>query len=242
MSQEVLRMAILNSHELPQPPDGKTGWPWIDDIQRYEFDVKAEWPLVSIVTPSLNQGQFLEQTIRSVLLQGYPNLEYLILDGGSTDTSIDIINKYSQWITYWISEKDQGQSDAINKGFSRAKGEFVAWLNSDDVLLPGCIRAIIETFRKNPSAGMVFGDVEVINEQGSHIGKFEPVNFSFEDLLSFRQIIPQQAAFFQKNVAFSVGLLNTDLDYAMDHDFFIKNRLFISYCTSSGYCCPVSII
>ena len=207
---------------MPQPQDGKFGWPWIDNRQSFEFDPNIEWPLLSIVTPSLNQGQFLEETIRSVLLQGYPNLEFMIMDGGSTDNSVDIIKKYSPWISYWVSERDQGQSDAINRGFSMAKGEFVAWLNSDDVFLPGCIRKILDTFRNIPTAGMVFGDVEVINENGNRIGKFEPVDYCFDDLLSFRQIIPQQAAFFRKEVAFSVGLLNTDLDYAMDHDFFIK--------------------
>src|SRR5436190_18724174 len=119
--------------EIPPPPPGKTGWPWNEETPPPEImpDDRA-LPRVSIITPSFNQGRFIEETIRSVLLQGYPNLEYIIIDGGSTDDSLEIIRKYDPWITLWVSEKDRGQSHAINKGLSKATGEILCWLNSDD--------------------------------------------------------------------------------------------------------------
>src|SRR5437588_12503482 len=116
------------SNVLP-PPSDKAGWPWTSQhlaLPRVQPNGHP-WPRISIITPSYNQGRFIEETIRSVLLQGYPNLEYLIIDGGSSDESVEIITKYSPWLAYWISEKDHGQSDAINRGFSRATGEVVAW-------------------------------------------------------------------------------------------------------------------
>ena len=129
--------------ELPKAPSGKTGWPWTEEsrrlpVLRYEGD---PWPRISVITPSFNQGEFIEETIRSVLLQDYPDLEYLILDGGSTDNSIEIIKRYSTWLTYWVSEPDSGQSDAINRGLKRASGDFCTWINSDDML---CKNALID--------------------------------------------------------------------------------------------------
>src|SRR5687767_11548136 len=119
--------------DLAAAPVGRSGWPWIcPGTARGQLVLAgSDWPRITIVTPSFNQAQFLEETIRSVLLQGYPNLEYIIIDGGSTDKSVDIIKKYEQWLAYWVSEPDRGQSDAINKGFEKATGEVFAWINSD---------------------------------------------------------------------------------------------------------------
>src|SRR5881392_2746444 len=120
--------------DLPAPPRGKTGWPWTAEAPSLPplLPNCISWPRISIVTPSFNQGQYIEETIRSVLLQGYPNLEYVIIDGGGTDNTGEIIKKYEPWITYWESEKDRGQSHALNKGFKKATGDILAWLCSDD--------------------------------------------------------------------------------------------------------------
>jgi len=134
--------------QLPPPPPGKTGWPWTAEssiLPQTKRDGKT-WPLISVVTPSYNQAAFLEATIRSVLLQGYPNLEYVIIDGGSTDDSQEIIHKYAPWLTHWTSEPDDGQYSAINHGFKYTKGEIMAWLNSDDMYLPNAFKTVGEVF------------------------------------------------------------------------------------------------
>src|SRR5437660_7841664 len=138
--------------ELPSPPVGKMGWPWTEETPPVGAGMHdaSVLPRVSIVTPSFNQGPFLEETIRSVLLQGYPDLEYIIIDGGSTDDSVEIIRKYEKWLAYWVSEKDSGQTHAINKGFARSTGEIYAYLNSDDVYLPDALHNIASFFDKQP--------------------------------------------------------------------------------------------
>jgi glycosyltransferase involved in cell wall biosynthesis len=130
--------------ELPPPPLGRTGWPWTEDCPRLPDSMPdgRPWPRISIVTPSYNQGRYIEETIRSILLQGYPNLEYIIVDGCSTDGAVDCIKKYERWLTSWVSARDDGQPDAINKGFAQASGEILQWINSDDVLQPGALQAI----------------------------------------------------------------------------------------------------
>ncbi len=120
--------------DLPSPPSNQTGWMWNEESSQLPENMPDghQLPRITIVTPSYNQGQFLEATIRSVLLQGYPNLEYIIIDGGSSDNSVEIIRKYEPWLAYWVSEKDRGQAHAINKGFAHATGSIYAYLNSDD--------------------------------------------------------------------------------------------------------------
>jgi glycosyltransferase involved in cell wall biosynthesis len=118
----------------------------------------SPWPRITVVTPSFNQAQYLEETIRSVLLQGYPNLEYLVIDGGSTDGSVEILERYAPWLDYWVSERDRGQAHAINKGFARCTGDVIGWINSDDLLLPGAFRLIGEAHRASPDA-VLLGDV-----------------------------------------------------------------------------------
>ena len=134
--------------ELPPPPPGKTGWPWTEETQPIPDTMPdgGEWPKISIVTPNYNYGQFIEETIRSVLLQGYPNLEYIVIDGGSTDDSVEIIKKYEPWLSYWVSEKDKGQSNAINKGLKMCTGQIAAYINSDDYYLIGAFNYIGKIF------------------------------------------------------------------------------------------------
>src|SRR5690242_18490340 len=122
---------------LPRPPVGKTGWPWVIDSERPQAATETAWPRWTVVIPSYNQGRYIEEAIRSVLMQGYPDLELIVMDGGSTDETLEVIRKYEPWIAHWESCRDRGQTHAINKGFQRATGEVLSFLNSDDVLLPG---------------------------------------------------------------------------------------------------------
>lgn len=134
------------SDTFPDSPQGKNGWPWTAPLSSVGplMPNGEQWPKISIVTPSYNQGEFIEETIRSILLQNYPNLEYIIIDGGSTDKSVEIIKKYEQWITYWISEKDDGQAHAINKGLENCTGDIFNWINSDDSLTDGALKIIAQ--------------------------------------------------------------------------------------------------
>lgn len=210
----------MNHTNIPLPPPGKQGWPWT--APEAGSPAGGSWPKVTVVMPSYNQEQFLEQAVRSVLLQGYPNLEFFIYDGGSTDGSVEIIRKYAPFVDYWVSERDNGQSDAINRGFQRAAGKYIAWLNSDDLYLPGCLAKLVAALESSPEAGMAYGRVEVIDSLNRKIGTFEDAGSRVEDLLFFEAIIPQQAALFRRSTVEQAGLLRVDLDYAMDHEFFIR--------------------
>jgi glycosyltransferase involved in cell wall biosynthesis len=182
----------------------------------------AELPLVSIVTPSFNQGRFLEDTIRSVLEQDYPRIEYLIFDGGSTDDSVEIIQRYSDHISYWVSEPDKGQTDAINKGFARAKGDILAWLNSDDVYRPSAVTEIVAYLQSHPEIGMVYGDAEYINSDGETIGRFPAAQTDYRRLLQGYVHIPQQTAFFRSRLWRMVGPLDPSFYFAMDYDLWVR--------------------
>ncbi len=181
-------------------------------------------PLVSIVTPSLNQAQFLEETIRSVLSQDYPRIEYIICDGGSTDGSVNIIRKYADRLAWWCSEKDQGQSDAINKGWKRATGEIYAYLNSDDTLESGAVRVVVEAFQANPHAGVVHGGWRYIDAYGHEIGIGRGAQTDFNRLLRDGQIscVAQPASFFRASLVCQVGLLDRTLHMSMDYDLLLR--------------------
>ena len=145
--------------DLPPAPAGCKGWPWTEgpELVPDTGPDGRSWPVISIVTPSFNQGRFLEETIRSVLLQGYPSLEYIVMDGGSTDDSVDIIRKYEPWLMFWASGPDQGQSDAINKGFERATGAIWGYINSDDLYEPDALRTAAEIFLSGAEVHLVAG-------------------------------------------------------------------------------------
>lgn len=182
----------------------------------------TKMPLVSIVTPSYNQARFLETTIRSVLEQDYPNLEYIIVDGGSTDGSREIIERYADRLAWWVSERDQGQTDAINKGFARARGEVLAWLNSDDTYQPQAISQAVAFLQANPAVGMVYGDANLIDESGRVIGKFPARQTSYRQLRRGYVHIPQQAAFFRASLWRQVGPLDPTFYFAMDYDLWVR--------------------
>ena len=219
-------------NELPPPPPGKTGWPWTEQTEPLPKHMPdgSEWPRLSIVTPNYNYGQFLEETIRSVLLQGYPNLEYIIIDGGSTDNSSEIIKKYEKWLNYWVSEKDSGQSDAINKGFDRATGEIYAWLNSDDVFCQGSLLEVGLFWLINSKFHLLTGDGQFfsVTEEGREELEYyvKAESYSFKELLKYyeHKYLPQPSVFFSKEVFRKLGGLNIALSYAMDIDLWIRIR------------------
>ena len=179
-------------------------------------------PLVSIVTPSFNQANFLESTILSVIEQDYPSLEYIVVDGGSTDGSLDIIQKYDDRISHWSSEPDAGQTEAINKGFARASGDILAYLNSDDLYRPGAVSEAVEFLSKHAEVGMVYGDADYINEAGLTIGKFSAAQTDYRRLRRGYVHIPQQAAFFRAELWDRVGPLDPTFQFAMDYDLWVR--------------------
>jgi len=179
-------------------------------------------PLVSIVTPSYNHRRFLEETILSVLNQDYTPLEYIIVDGGSSDGSQDIIQRYADRLAWWVSEPDLGQTDAINKGFARARGEVLAWLNSDDTYMPNTISEAVGYLQAHPEAGMVYGDANLVDEQGAVIGKFPAHQTDYQRLRRGYVHIPQQAAFFRAELWKQVGPLDPSFYFAMDYDLWVR--------------------
>jgi glycosyltransferase involved in cell wall biosynthesis len=182
----------------------------------------TQQPLVSVVTPSFNQGRFLEQTILSVLQQDYPNLEYVVIDGGSTDNSVEIIRRYESRLSYWISERDKGQTDALNKGFAHSHGEILAWLNSDDVYNPGAVSAAVKFLVENPDIGMVYGDLDFINEGEQVIGRFNAAQTDLKKLRRGFVHIPQPATFFRSAHWQQVGPLDPGYFFAMDYDLWVR--------------------
>lgn len=182
----------------------------------------ADLPLVSVVTPSYNQAQFLEETILSVLNQDYPRLEYIVVDGASSDGSRAIIERYASRLAWWVSEPDRGQTAAINKGFAHARGEILAWLNSDDTYVPGAITEAVTYLMAHPEVGMVYGDANLIDERGQVIGKFPARRTDYRRLRRGFVHIPQQAAFFRAALWRQVGPLDESFTFAMDYDLWVR--------------------
>jgi glycosyltransferase involved in cell wall biosynthesis len=186
------------------------------------------YPKVSIVTPSFNQGQYLEETIRSVLDQGYPNLEYIIIDGGSTDDSAEIIRKYERHLAYWVSEKDRGQTHAINKGMARATGDILAYLNSDDYYLPGALERVARHAIKHPEVDLIHGRCRYVDERGAKIGG------QFASITEYREIVDlwgvwwakrqfvQPEVFWTRRIAETIGPFCEDLHWVMDYEYWVR--------------------
>ena len=188
-------------------------------------------PKLSIITPSYNQAEFLEDTIRSVVFQNYPNLEYLVIDGGSSDGSLAIIKEYSSRISYWVSEKDRGQAHAINKGLSKSSGEIIAWINSDDIYQPGAFSRVIEMFNSRKEVDVIFGDCHFIDVSGNIISLYKGREQTFEDNLKYWEgwPIPQPTVFWRAEVMDRVGVLNENLHYGLDYEYFLRMSRHYSF-------------
>lgn len=179
-------------------------------------------PTISIITPSYNQAKFLRRTVESVLSQDYPKIEYIIIDGGSTDGSQEILQSYQEQLAYWESVPDQGQTDAINKGFAKATGKYLAWLNSDDVYQPGAISEAVDYLENHPEVGMVYGDCTFIDAQDRQIGLFPAAQTDYKRLRRGYVHIPQQSAFFRADLWEKVDPLDTSFFFAMDYDLWVR--------------------
>jgi glycosyltransferase involved in cell wall biosynthesis len=188
-------------------------------------------PMVTIVTPSFNQARFLEATIESVLNQDYPRIEYIVLDGGSTDGSVDILRKHADRLANYVSEPDRGQTDAINRGFGMAHGDILAYLNSDDIYFPGAVSAAVGYLRAHPEIGMVHGAAHYIDEAGLAVARFPSARTGYRDLRRGAPRIAQQAAFFRATAWKMVGPLDPTFHYAMDYDLWVR----ISAVTTLAY-------
>ena len=208
----------------PPPPVEKNSWPWSQDrnlVSGENYGIAL--PKVSIITPSLNQGKFIEETIRSVLLQSYPNLEYIVIDGASRDNTIDIIRKYSPWIKYWVSEPDHRQADAINKGFKKASGDILAWLNSDDTYNPDAIWNVVRLFAEHPGIKILYGEAWQIDENSHRIGPCRHIrNSIFTRYLLNLDPIVQPSAFWRHELYSQIGELDNNLQWGFDWEFFIR--------------------
>jgi glycosyltransferase involved in cell wall biosynthesis len=172
--------------------------------------------------PSFNQGRFLEASIQSVLAQDYPNLEFILVDGGSKDESQAIIQKYQSHFTWWISEKDHGHADGLNKGFAHATGEILAWLNSDDLYHPGAVSEAASFLCQNPQVGMVYGDANLIDDEGKPVGKFASRQTDYRRMLRGSIHIPQATTFFRADLWRQVGPLDLSLFFSFDYDLWVK--------------------
>ncbi|HLD93364.1 MAG TPA: glycosyltransferase family 2 protein [Anaerolineales bacterium] len=182
----------------------------------------AESPGVSIVTPSFNQAPYLEAAMKSVLDQDYPNVEYLVIDGGSTDGSIDLIKRNADKLAYWVSERDRGQTDAINKGFAQATGKYLAWLNADDHLNHGAVGEAVDFLENHPDVGMVYGDASYIDSRGRVVGRFPAAQTDYAALRRGYVHIPQQAAFWRRDLWLRVAPLDPSFTFAMDYDLWVR--------------------
>ncbi|TRX15850.1 glycosyltransferase family 2 protein [Flavobacterium franklandianum] len=197
--------------------------------------------LITIVTPSYNQGQFIEETILSVLNQTYKNIQYIIIDGGSTDQTMNVVNKYKDQIDIIIHEKDKGQTDAINKGFKLAKGELVGWINSDDILYADCVEKVVKKYIEEPDGAIYYNRFNtMIDAKGEVIKNYEKNIPNRKYLLSINYDVIQQGSFYKKELVKKVGYLNDKNHYCMDLDLWLRLLNYgsiynVSKCSSAGF-------
>ncbi len=218
---------------LPVPSERKSGWPW-DTTSSHpihtERALDVDYPKISIVTPSYNQGQFIEETIRSVLLQGYPNLEYIVIDGQSSDCTLDILQRYQEHFSFWVSEPDSGPADAIRKGWERATGEIIAYLNSDDAYLPGTLFTVARAFREFPETAMLCGNELQVDEAGYVLKQSTISDVTYTSLLQL-QFVPQPSIFVKREALTQVGGIDPAIRYVFDFELWLRiTRLFSVHC------------
>lgn len=208
--------------ELPAPPAGKTGWPWTVETPRYPDTLPdgSAWPRVSIVTPSFNQGAFIEETLRSVLLQGYPDLEYIVMDGGSTDNTVEVLQRYAPWLSHWVSRKDGGQSQAINAGLARSTGSIVAWMNSDDLYAPDAI-GFAASFMVAAQLEWLAGAAYVGTSWDDPHLRLVPKNRSRRELL-WGATFMQPSSFFGRELWVDSRGVDENLHFVMDYDLWCR--------------------
>jgi glycosyltransferase involved in cell wall biosynthesis len=211
-------MNSLHVKDLPPPPPDRTGWPWTEGSTLVETE--DNWPRISVVTPSYNQVAYLEETIRSVLLQGYPNLEYLVIDGGSNDGSVEIIKKYADYLAYWASERDRGQADALNKGFCKATGAFVGWQNSDDYYHRNAIWEVAKSAQQNPDFDVFYGSTDYVDEHGKFIRSFETPH-GMQQMLPFANVC-NQSMFLNHRIFDEGNFIDETFRHALDYEYFVR--------------------
>jgi glycosyltransferase involved in cell wall biosynthesis len=218
-----MRCPTLN--DLPSPPPGKIGWPWTEECPQLPEQMPDGrlWPRISIVTPSYNQGEFIEETIRSVLLQGHPDLEYIVIDAGSTDGSVGIIKKYEPWLAWWVSERDRGQANALNKGFAWATGDVYAYLNSDDLHAPGILRAVAESFAavSQPDRHWVASTVVDFSAVSERL-VVPPDELGLLRWVTRQVSIHQPGTFWSAAIYKQIGGFDEAFDFAFDRKFFME--------------------
>jgi len=220
------------AHPVQLPPSLSPrgdGWPWTGPVGTRPADLadRADWPRITIVTPSFNQGRFIEETLRSVHMQGYPNLEHIVMDGGSTDYSVDVIRNYAPCLVHWQSGKDGGQSDAINTGMAMATGDVCAWLNSDDVLTADALWRVGDYFADHPACRWLAGAgrLDFVDEGRSGVMQSRVIGrHGFLDFWRFGDgsYVMQPSAFWRRDLWRDVGGLDPALHYAMDYDLWLR--------------------
>ncbi len=212
--------------KLPRFPSGRTGWPWTAPAD--SPPEQGDWPRITLVTPSYNQGGFIEETLRSVLLQGYPNLEYIVIDGGSTDGSVEVIKRYEPHLSHWVSESDRGQSHAINKGIAAGSGEVVGWLCSDDLLAPGALWAIGRHFADHPDCQWLAGRGDFVSVDTGQVKRRRAGMDSPTALMAFwnyggrGSYLPQPSTFWRRSLWDQVEGLREENHLSMDYELWLR--------------------